>query len=60
MKGFKTLLVGAALAVVPALTQYLEAINWEEFLSPTAAFFVSGAVMMVLRFVTTTGVFKGE
>jgi hypothetical protein len=59
MTGYKTLITGALLAIVPPLTSYVEAINWDEFMSPTMAFFVSGIAMMALRFVTNTGVFKG-
>lgn len=58
LQGFRTVLIGALMAVAPALTEYLGAVKWEDFMSPTTAFFVSGAIMMGLRFITNSGVFK--
>lgn len=46
------------MAVAPVLTEYLGAVKWEDFMSPTTAFFVSGAIMMALRFITSSSVFK--
>ena len=60
MKGYRTLLVGLALAIGPAALQYLGAIDWSQLLGPTGAFFVSGVVAILMRFVTTTPVGKPE
>lgn len=60
MKGYRTILVGLALAIGPAALQYLGAIDWGQLLGPTGAFFVSGVVAILMRFVTTTPVGKPE
>lgn len=57
MDGWKTVLTGALMAVAPALSSYFEAVDWS-FLDPTVAFFVSGAIMIGLRFVTTGPIFN--
>ena len=58
MKGYRTLIVGFALATGPAALQYLGAIDWTTLLGPTGAFFVSGVVAIAMRFVTTSPVGK--
>ncbi len=60
MKGYRTLLVGLALAIGPAALQYLGAIDWSQLVGPTGAFFVSGVVAILMRFVTTTPVGKPD
>jgi len=60
MKGYRTLLVGLALAIGPAALQYLGAIDWSQVVGPAGAFFVSGVVAILMRFVTTTPVGKPE
>lgn len=63
MKGYKTLIVNGAVAVLPMIDM---AVNNGEILSvvlgghAAAALSVLGLVNMVLRWVTTTPVMKGE
>jgi GH24 family phage-related lysozyme (muramidase) len=54
MKGYRTLLVGLALAVGPGALQYLGAVDWTKLIGPTGAFFVSGMVAIAMRAVTST------
>jgi hypothetical protein len=60
MKGYRTILIGLALAVGPAALQYLGAVDWNALLGPTGAFFVSGVVAILMRFATTTPVGKPD
>ena len=60
MKGYRTILIGLALAVGPAALQYLGAVDWSALLGPTGAFFVSGVVAILMRFATTTPVGKPD
>ena len=59
MSGWKTVLMGAIIAVVPALTQYSGTIDWS-FLGPTGGMIASGVIMIALRWVTTTPIFTGK
>ena len=54
MKGYRTILVGLALAIVPAALQYLGAVDWANLIGPTGAFVVSGLVAIAMRAITTT------
>ena len=38
MKGYRTILVGGALAIGPAALQYLGAVDWPQIVGPTGAF----------------------
>ncbi|HMN71806.1 MAG TPA: lysozyme [Rhodoblastus sp.] len=60
MKGYRTILVGLALAIGPGALQYLGAVDWSALLGPSAAFFVSGALAILMRCVTTTPVGKPD
>lgn len=60
MKGFKTILVGLLIAVVPAITQYVGAINWDGILPAPYSTMVAGAIMILMRFFTTTPVASGS
>lgn len=60
MKGFKTILVGLHIAIVPAITQYVGAINWDAFLPAPYSTMVAGAIMILMRFFTTTPVASGS
>lgn len=60
LKGFKTLIVGLLLAIVPVALQYLAGIDWAQYVGPQTAFFISGAIMMVMRFFTTTPVAQAK
>lgn len=54
LKGYKTYIVGFMIAAgVPGLT-YLAGLDWTKIVGPNWALFVSGALMIVLRSVTTT------
>lgn len=58
MKGYRTLVIGLALAIGPGALQYLGAVDWSALIGPTGAFFISGAVSILMRLVTTTPVGK--
>lgn len=58
MKGFKTILVGLGMAVLPVVTQYVGAIDWNTVLPMPWGFVVSGLVMVAMRLVTTSPVGK--
>lgn len=60
MKGYRTILVGLALAIGPGALQYLGAVDWSALFGPTGAFFVSGVVAILMRFATTTPVGKPD
>lgn len=60
MKGYRTLMVGLALAILPATLQYLGAVDWNALIGPTGAFFVSGVIAMLMRAITTTPVGKQD
>lgn len=56
MKGYRTLLVGAAMVVAPPLLTYLAGVNWSDYVSPSTALMISGMITIALRVVTTTPV----
>ena len=58
MKGFKTMLIGLLMAIIPAVTQYVGAIDWATFLPAPWGLIVGGTVMMLLRWFTDSPVFK--
>jgi hypothetical protein len=58
LKGFRTVLVGLAVAVVPVVTQYLGAIDWAIVLPFPWNFVASGVVMIVMRALTNTPLFQ--
>ncbi|MDE2363142.1 MAG: lysozyme [Hyphomicrobiales bacterium] len=60
MKGYRTLVVGLALAIAPAALQYLGAVDWSALIGPRGAFFVSGLVAVAMRAITTTPVGKSS
>jgi lysozyme len=60
MKGYRTLIVGLALAVLPASLQYLGAVDWQNLIGPTGAFFVSGLLAIGMRAMTTTPLGKQQ
>lgn len=59
LKGFKTVLIGAGLAILPTLTDYAAGVDWS-FLGAKGGMFVGGVVMILLRMVTTTPMGKAE
>ena len=60
MKGYRTILIGLVLAIGPAALQFLGAVDWSALIGPTGAFFVSGVVAILMRFVTSTPVGKPD
>ena len=56
--GWKTVIVGALMAVTPAALQYLAGVNWANIVSPAVAAFIYGGIMIAMRFVSTTSIFK--
>jgi hypothetical protein len=56
MKGYRTILVGLLMAIAPAGLGYLLSVNWNAYLSPEAAFAISGVLTIAMRVVTTTPV----
>lgn len=60
VKGFRTLIVGFLLAILPVALQYLAGIDWAHYVGPQTAFFISGAIMMVMRFFSTTPVAQAK
>ena len=58
MTGFKTIFVGLLMALIPAGTQYFGAVDWNAILPAPWGLVVGGIVMAVMRFFTTTPIFK--
>lgn len=60
MNGFRTVLTGAALAILPPLTDYLGMVDWS-FLGDQTGFIVGGVLMVFMRALTSTPIFdKGD
>lgn len=53
MKGYRTILVGLATAIGAPALQYIGAIDWSQYLSPTSALVVSGILQIGMRLITT-------
>ncbi len=60
MKGYRTLALNGALVVGAALLNWAAGVDWSQYVSPTLAVVVAGAVNIGLRFVTTTPIGKVE
>jgi len=58
MQGFKTILAGLIMVIIPPITQYLGAIDWSTVLPGPWGVVVGGVIMIALRFVTTTPIFN--
>lgn len=58
MTGWKTVLTGAVVAIMPALTDYFGMVDWDALVGPKWAFAISGVVMIALRMITSTPIFK--
>ena len=56
MKGFRTITVGLALAVLPNALSYLGGIDWTQHVDPSLALTISGVLTIALRCLTTTPV----
>ncbi len=56
MKGWKTLVFNAAVAVAGGLLPFLASVDWTEYVSPNVAILIVTAVNLGLRVITTTPV----
>lgn len=56
--GWKTVLIGLLLAVFPVVTEYFGTIDWDTILPAPYGLVVGGIVMAVMRWFTTTPIFK--
>lgn len=56
MKGWKTIIAGAAMVVIPPLLTYAAGIDWTAIVGPNLAMVIAGGVTIGLRLVTTTPV----
>lgn len=54
MKGWKTVLFGALMALMPALLNYLAGVHWTDYVSPEWAGVIVGVIVVALRAVTNT------
>ena len=52
--GWRTIVVGAALTVLPPLVSYLLNVDWNNIVGANGAFIISGILTMVMRYFTTT------
>ena len=58
MKGWKTIIFGSAMVVVPPVLSYFGGVDWTTIGVSPAAASVIGAAILALRAVTTSPVFK--
>ena len=56
MKGYRTILVGLAMAIAPAASTYLAGLDWTQLVGPNSAMAIAGAVTIAMRIITTTSV----
>jgi hypothetical protein len=56
MKGYRTLAVNGAIVTGTALLSWAGGVDWGQYVSPTTAFFLMGAINIGLRVITTTPV----
>ena len=56
MKGFRTLAINAAIIALGALLPWAAGIDWTQYVSPSLAVVIVGAINIGLRLVTTTPV----
>jgi hypothetical protein len=56
MKGFRTLGVGLALAIVPNALTFLSGVDWTLYVSPNVALALSGLLTVAMRCITTSPV----
>ena len=54
MKGYRTILVGLAIAIAPAALNYLAGVDWTHLVNPTVALAISGAITVGMRLITNT------
>ena len=56
MKGYRTIIIGLAMAIAPAGLTYLLGVDWPSLVGPNAAMAIAGALTIAMRIVTTTPV----
>ncbi len=56
LKGFRTVLMGLAIAVAPAALTYLAGVDWTSLVGPNAAMAIAGGITIAMRILTTTPV----
>lgn len=56
MKGFRTLAINGIVVIGGAALTWASGIDWSQYVSPTAALVIVGAVNIGLRLITTTPV----
>jgi len=56
LTGFRTIITGALVAIVPAALQYVAGVDWTHVVSPTWAMIIAGVVQIGMRLITTTPV----
>ena len=56
MKGYRTILVGLAMAIAPAAMTYLGGLDWTQLVGPNSAMAMAGAITIAMRIITTTPV----
>jgi hypothetical protein len=54
MKGYRTISINAAIAMLVAGSQYLLGVDWKEIVSPNTAMIITLGINVLLRVVTTT------
>lgn len=60
MKGYRTILVGLAMAIAPAALTYLMGVDWGKLVGPNGAMVIAGAITIGMRLITTTEVGSSE
>lgn len=60
MKGYRTLVFNAALAMLLGLLHFFTTVDWTNYVSPTTAIIVTNAVNILLRFMTNTPALKND
>lgn len=56
MQGYRTVLVGLAMVLLPPALQYLAGIHWELYVPAAYVPVITGVIMIAMRFVTKTPV----
>ncbi len=54
LKGWRTIVIGVAIAVLPSALTYLAGVDWTKLVSPDWASVIAGAIMIGMRVITTT------
>ena len=60
MIGLRTIAVGLLMAVIPVVTQYFGAVDWNSVLPAPWSFVAASVVMVIMRLVTSTPVFTSK